>query len=80
MSKIRDLPITEKPREKAFHYGLKSLSNQELLSIILRTGTKESSVLQISQELLDTTGGLAGLARFNGAVKLDEVIQKTVPK
>ncbi len=65
MSKIRDLPITEKPREKAFHYGLKSLSNQELLSIILRTGTKESSVLQISQELLDTTGGLAGLARFN---------------
>ena len=65
MSKIRDLPITEKPREKAVHYGLKSLSNQELLSIILRTGTKESSVLQISQELLDTTGGLAGLARFN---------------
>ena len=65
MTKIQDLPMTEKPREKALHFGLKALSNCELLALILRTGTKEKSALQLAEELLQNTGGLSGIARYN---------------
>lgn len=49
---LRDVPFFERPREKALKYGLKSLSNQELLAIILRTGTKSESVLSLANSIL----------------------------
>ena len=36
---IKDIPINERPRERALKYGIENLSDSELLSIILRTGT-----------------------------------------
>ena len=42
--KIKDIPNSERPRERLIEYGSTSLSNEELLSIILRCGTKDKSV------------------------------------
>ncbi|WP_456274910.1 RadC family protein [Bacillus sp. AK031] len=55
---IRDYPTDERPRERMVQSGPASLSNQELLAIILRTGTKSESVLQLSNRVLTTFEGL----------------------
>lgn len=39
--RIKDLPVSEKPRERLIKYGASNLSNEDLISIILRTGTKK---------------------------------------
>jgi DNA repair protein RadC len=58
---IRDLPPAERPRERLRDYGAGSLSAQELLAILLRTGsTKENAVAQ-AQRLIRDFGGLQGL-------------------
>ena len=49
---IREMNEEELPRERLMKYGAKYLSNEELLSIILRTGTKNKSVKDLSIELL----------------------------
>ena len=49
---IKDLPELEKPRERLKKYGVNALSNEELLSIILRCGTKNKSVKEVSIDLL----------------------------
>lgn len=49
---IKDLPEDERPREKLYKYGSKALSNTELLAIIIRTGNKENTAIEISQKLL----------------------------
>jgi DNA repair protein RadC len=55
---IRDFPQDERPRERLIQSGAASLSNQELLAILLRTGTKSESVLQLSNRLLNHFDGL----------------------
>lgn len=55
---IRDFPQDERPRERLIQSGAASLSNQELLAILLRTGTKAESVLQLSNRLLTSFDGL----------------------
>lgn len=50
--KMKRLPEEERPREKLLYYGKEALSNAELLAILLRTGTREKSVLELSQEVL----------------------------
>ena len=50
--KIKELPISERPYEKLEKYGEESLSNAELLAIIIKTGTKEKSSVSIAQEVL----------------------------
>ena len=52
MTKIKDLPVLERPIERLINVGVENLSNEELLSIILKTGTKEKSVKELSQEIL----------------------------
>lgn len=59
--KFRDIPIEERPREKLKLYGPTRLSNEELLMIILKTGTKEYSVKDISIYLLNRCGGLKNI-------------------
>jgi len=61
--RIRELPAHDRPRERLKQYGAASLSNAELLAIILRTGTPSESVLNLSTRLLAKFGGLSGLAR-----------------
>ena len=50
--KIKELPELERPYEKLEIYGEKALSNAELLAIIIKTGTKEETAVQIAQKLL----------------------------
>ncbi|MFJ7744224.1 DNA repair protein RadC [Peribacillus sp. NPDC097295] len=55
---IRDYPKEERPRERFLQDGPQSLSNQELLALLLRTGSKEESVLQLSNRLIKAFEGL----------------------
>lgn len=55
---MRDYPEDERPRERLVKNGAKSLSNHELLAILLRTGTKEESVIQMANRLLTHFEGL----------------------
>lgn len=50
---IKDLPKTERPYEKLELYGEKSLSNAELLAIIIKTGTKEESSVDIARKIIN---------------------------
>lgn len=49
---VRDLPKEERPREKLIQRGAASLSDTELLAILLRTGTSSVSVLHLAEEVL----------------------------
>lgn len=58
---IRNWPSENRPREKLFNGGAESLSDAEILAIILRTGTCGKSVVELAQELLNEFGSLRGL-------------------
>jgi len=60
---IKELPPDGRPREKLKALGAGALSEAELLAIILRVGSQGESVVDLSHRLLNTYGGLAGLAR-----------------
>jgi DNA repair protein RadC len=60
---IRDLPVSERPRERLRERGAAALSSAELLAIILRTGTPSDNVLALASRALARFGGLAGLAK-----------------
>ena len=49
---IKDIPILDRPRERFIKYGVINLSNEELLSIVLKTGYKGYSVKDISNNIL----------------------------
>lgn len=55
---IRDVPKDDRPRERLLSAGPESLADHELLAILLRTGTKEESVLQLAHRLLQHFEGL----------------------
>lgn len=49
---IKELPETERPREKLYNNGPESLSNEELLAIIIRTGSRTESSVELSKKVL----------------------------
>ena len=49
---IREMPKVERPREKLIEKGPENLKDEELLAILLRTGTKEKNVLELAKEVL----------------------------
>lgn len=55
--KIKELANCERPYEKSLSYGVSSLTTAELLAIIIKTGTKNKSALEISNEILKITNG-----------------------
>jgi DNA repair protein RadC len=59
---IKELPLDDRPREKLLLRGAQSLSDAELVAILLRTGKKGKSVLEIARELISSEGNLAMLA------------------
>lgn len=54
--KIKELPNSERPYEKLEMYGEKTLSNSELLAIIIKTGTKEETSVSLAQRILKVKG------------------------
>ena len=81
---FKTLPDEEKPRERLFLYGAKNLSNEELLMILLKTGTKKISVKDLAGELLIKSGGIRNLKNITypqliqiegiGKVKATEIL------
>jgi len=51
--KVKELPISERPYEKLELYGEKSLSNSELLAIIIKTGTRDETSITLAQKVLN---------------------------
>ncbi len=72
MGKIKDLPPLDRPREKAFRYGLDSLSEQELLSILIASGYQGMSANDIASRLLSSSNGLLGLSEKSLSALLKE--------
>jgi DNA repair protein RadC len=60
---IRDMPEQERPRERLVAHGADALRHAELIAIMLRTGMKGVSVIEIAERLLQKFGTLDGLAR-----------------
>lgn len=60
-NRIMDMPQNERPQERLLRYGADSLSNSELLAIILRTGTKNENVINLSQKIITAFNGINGL-------------------
>jgi DNA repair protein RadC len=61
--RITDLDTSDRPRERLLNLGPTSLSNAELIAILLRAGIEGLNVLQLAQKLLLDLGGLTGLHR-----------------
>jgi DNA repair protein RadC len=70
--RIREIPSSERPRERLRDLGAGALSTAELLAIILRTGSAQQSVLGLASSLLARHGGLGGLARLSFSDLLGE--------
>ena len=64
---IRDLPSTERPRERLLNLGAGALTNSELIAILLRTGMRGENVLALASRLLAACSGLHGLLRASPA-------------
>lgn len=60
---IKEWPTTERPRERLQHYGAEALSTAELLGIVLRVGQRGETAVSMARRLLETYGGLRGLAQ-----------------
>ena len=68
---IKDMPDHERPRERMVDKGADALSNAELMAILLRTGLKGRSALQVAAELIQKFDNLGNLARAS----LEEIRQ-----
>lgn len=60
---IRDMPVSDRPRERLARLGPDALGDAELIAILLRTGTKGMSAVQVGQELIKQFHTLDALAR-----------------
>lgn len=65
MRRISDLPMEMKPREKALKMGISTLSNEELLALILCSGYKGKNVIELSRDILYEYQGFSGLANLH---------------
>ena len=73
--KMKELPSMERPYEKLENYGASSLSMAELLAIIIKTGTKKKTALEIAQDLLKDDTKEKGICFLND-YSLQELMAK----
>ena len=75
MIDFKNLPDNDKPRERLYVYGSDNLSNDELLSILLKTGTRMMSVKELSLKLLESIGDIHKLKDIgiNTLMKIDGI-------
>ena len=60
--RVAEMPENDRPRERLRRLGSSALKSEELLAILLRTGTAQEDVLHLAARLLHEHGGLRGLA------------------
>ncbi len=68
---LREMPHHEKPRERLARAGAESLTDAELIAILLRTGTKKRDVLEVTRSVLHYFGDLVRVSQAS----LDEMQQ-----
>lgn len=72
---IRNMPENEKPKEKLLTYGAETLSNSELLSIIIGSGIKGENAIELSSRILNELNDLDGIltAEYNDIVSISGI-------
>ena len=73
--KIKELPELERPYEKLEWYGEKSLSNAELLAIIIKTGTRQETSVQLAQKILNLDDTKSEGINFLRNITIQELMQ-----
>ena len=63
--KIKEIPISERPRERLLYYGKENISNEELLAILIKTGSKKNSVKEIANLVLKKIESINNLENIN---------------
>lgn len=74
--KIKELPELERPYEKLEMYGEKMLSDAELLAIIIKTGTREETAVQLAQKLLSLNNTTAENLNYLNTLTIQELMQQ----
>ena len=74
--KIKELPELERPYEKLEMYGEKVLSDAELLAIIIKTGTREETAVQLAQKLLSLNNTTAENLNYLNTLTIQELMQQ----
>lgn len=69
--RISDLTKENKPRERLLNNGPEALSDQELLAILLSSGTRDMNVIDLANHILRECGGLTGLRRISTETLLE---------
>ena len=62
---IKDIPLNERPRERLINKGVEYLSNEDLLAILLKTGTKDYSVKVLASNILKQLDNISNLKDIN---------------
>jgi len=62
---IRDMEPSQRPRERLLEYGARSLSDAELIAVLMRTGRRGRGAVVEAHSLLADVDGLAGVARLD---------------
>lgn len=70
--RIKDLPLSERPREKLISYGVEALSNAELLALIIKVGNQEETAVEVAQKILSRDN--RGIAYLSD-VSLEELME-----
>jgi len=74
-NKIKELPIFERPYEKMILFGEQALTNSELLSIIIRTGTKKNTSIEIAQNIISINSSTSNDLRFLQDLSIQEFMK-----
>ena len=62
---IKELPSSERPREKLLKYGSKRLTDSELIGLIIGSGSQKKTAVELAQEILYYFGGLQSLENLS---------------
>ena len=79
---LKKFPDSEKPRERLIKYGAENLSNTDLISILIGTGTKNCNVKELSSIILSKINSIESLDEFskeliNNRYNLDKTQSET---
>jgi DNA repair protein RadC len=73
MKKIKDLPKNERPREKLLEKGARTLSDQELLAVMLGRGTQKDDVLSLSKKIVKVIDGIGLDFQAKDIIEIDGI-------
>ncbi|MFH2091312.1 MAG: DNA repair protein RadC [Pseudomonadota bacterium] len=73
MKKIKDLPQKERPREKLLEKGARTLSDQELLAVMLGRGTQKDDVLSLSKKIVKVIDGIGLDFQAKDIIEIDGI-------